>query len=309
MGDKNNPNNIQKSNNPKVSIIVATYRRDRELERALISLSDQTYDNLEIIVVDDNADKIWNKKVEEIISNSRAFYRIDVIYLKNMINQGSAETRNVGIRAASGDYITFLDDDDLYLPNKVKIQVEHMIENSADYSLSDLCLYIGNDILIEKRVRNYIKDYSVDSLLKYHLVHHMTGTDVMMFRKSYLFAIGLFPAINVGDEFYLMHKAIEGMGKFCYLPSCDVKAYVHVDIGGLSSGDGKIKGENDLFVYKKRYFNRLSKKEKRYIRMRHFAVIAYAELRRKNYILFTNKCMKSFIVSPIDFIKLILQRK
>ena len=68
-----------------------------------------------------------------------------------------------------------------------------------------------------------------------------------MFKKEYLTKIGGFPPINVGDEFYLMHRAINGGGAFGYLPGCQVKAYVQTGEGGLSSGDGKIKGENALY--------------------------------------------------------------
>jgi glycosyltransferase involved in cell wall biosynthesis len=291
---------------PKVSIIVATYRREESLGRALLSLITQTYSDIEIIVVDDNADSVWNSKVKDIIETIKHERNTDIIYIKNKYNKGSAETRNVGIAKSTGEYITFLDDDDVYLPDKVMKQVNHMIANDLDYSLTDLWLYDKKDKLIEKRVRNYIKDYSVDNLRKYHLMYHMTGTDVIMFRKKYLFDIGMFPPINVGDEFYLMHNAIEEDGKFGYLPECDVKAYVHIDTDGLSSGEGKIKGENELYEYKKKYFKKLTVKEIKYINMRHYAVIAFAELRRRNVLAFMYYSFRSFIASPFNSIKLFL---
>ncbi|CEP47872.1 glycosyl transferase family protein [[Clostridium] sordellii] len=111
-----------------VSVIVATYRRELTLKKALESLSNQTYDKIEIIVVDDNSDEKWNSKVNQIIRNVKSKHKI--IYIKNEINKGSAETRNIGIRKSSGEYITFLDDDDIYLPDKIKNQVNHMIKKS-----------------------------------------------------------------------------------------------------------------------------------------------------------------------------------
>lgn len=110
----------------------------------------------------------------------------------NDFNKGSAETRNIGINAANGEYITFLDDDDVYLPDKIKKQVEFMEVGEYDYSITDLILYNENDKEIDKRIRSYIKDMSSLSLMTYHLKYHMTGTDTMMFRKEYLTEIGGF---------------------------------------------------------------------------------------------------------------------
>ncbi|MEB9969984.1 glycosyltransferase family 2 protein [Bacillus cereus] len=296
-------------NSPKVSIIVATYRRKEALEQALQSLIAQTYSNFEIIVVDDNADAEWNTEIEKIVNNTRTSDNVQITYIQNKNNKGSSETRNIGIKLATGDYVTFLDDDDIYLPDKVKKQVKHMTKEGSDFSLTDLWLYDEKDKLVEKRIRDYIKDFSSESLMRYHLMYHMTGTDVMMFKKKYLIDIGLFSPINVGDEFYLMLKAIDGKGIFSYLPGCEVKAYVHSETDGLSSGDGKIKGENELYEYKKKYFNKLSQKERRYVKMRHYAVIAYAEFRKKRYFsMIKNSCL-SLMFSPIKLIKLFINRK
>jgi glycosyltransferase involved in cell wall biosynthesis len=291
---------------PLVSVIVATYRRGDTLRRTLLSLANQTYSYIELVVVDDNADKDWNAKVEEIIDNIKSQFKNRIIYIKNKKNKGAAETRNIGINRASGDYVTFLDDDDIYLPNKVKNQVEHMINNNSDYSLTDIYLYDENEKLVEKRKRNYIKDVTKASLLRYHLMYHMTGTDTIMFRKKYLLSINGFSPINVGDEFYLMKKAIEGSGKFSYLPLCDVKAYVHKDTNGLSSGESKINGEKQLYKYKKGYFSNLSFSDIQYVRMRHYLVIAYAELRQSSYAMFMLNTFKSFVSSPLGFVKMAL---
>ena len=111
----------------KVSVIIATYKREKELERALNSLKEQQYQNIEVIVVNDNANNIMNSKVDAIVQEFvKNNPTLDVKYITNPENKGSAETRNIGIRAAEGKYITFLDDDDIYMPEKIKRQVEFM---------------------------------------------------------------------------------------------------------------------------------------------------------------------------------------
>lgn len=289
-----------------VSVVMATYKRENSLKKALKSLVNQTYDEVEIILVDDNADKEWNEKVKKIVDEIRKVHPI--IYIKNEINKGSAETRNIGIKKASGDYITFLDDDDIYLSNKIKNQVKHMVEAKSDFSITDLELLDESGRRIEIRSREYIKSTDKDSLFKYHLMHHMTGTGTMMFKKEYLIKIGGFPGIDVGDEFYLMQRAIEEDGKFSYLSVCDIKAYVHMQTDGLSSGASKINGENELYQFKRGYFDRLDRRSIRYIKMRHYAVLAFAEIRRRQYIPFIINGLKSAICSPIDCIKLIVNR-
>ena len=293
-----------------VSVVVATYRREKELKGALESLASQTYSNLEVILVDDNASDRWNQAVLRIVEEFRTLYPNVVIKLiVNGANEGSAKTRNIGIEAATGFYITFLDDDDVYLPDKIKKQVQFMEDGKYDYSITDLVLYNADGKEIDKRTRAYINDTSVPALRMYHLKYHMTGTDTMMFRKAYLTKIGGFAPINVGDEFYLMQRAIEGEGRFGYLPGCEIKAYVHTGEGGLSSGEGKIKGENALYGYKKMFFNQLQAKDIRYIKMRHYAVLAFAKLRHRNICSAIMYGCMAFIVDPIALIKLIKERK
>ncbi|WP_081958091.1 sugar transferase [Eubacterium sp. ER2] len=291
-----------------VSVVMSSYRRSDTLRKALLSLASQTYKNFEVVLIDDNADSGWTEKVRQIVDDMEG--KITIKYIVNEENLGSSASRNRGIFMAQGEYITFLDDDDIYLPEKIERQLADLISTQADYGITDLFLYDENEKLIDKRVRSYIKDTDKKSLMRYHLIHHMTGTDTFMFRTEYIRKIGGFPDIDVGDEFYLMEKAILGEGKFTYFPHCDIKAYVHTgEYGGLSSGQKKITGENILYANKQRYFNELDEKEKKYIKARHYAVIAFAEMRRKNVRSFVRNVLAALIVSPIACIKILSEHK
>ena len=131
-----------------VSVVIATYRRDESLKKALLSLSEQTYNNIEILLIDDNDDPVWNEKVSQIKNEfSAQFPNIDCSLIVNHPNLGSAKARNVGIFAAKGSYITFLDDDDIYLPKKIEVQLAAMVKENADYGFTDLYLYNENEKL------------------------------------------------------------------------------------------------------------------------------------------------------------------
>lgn len=292
-----------------VSIIIATYHRDESLKKALISLGSQSYGLTEVVVVDDNANAEWNKKVDEIIRNFRKEspdFRI--VYIVNEKNLGSAKTRNLGVENSNGEYVTFLDDDDEYLPDKIKNQFGFMIENQLDYSVTDLDLYYDNGKLAEHKTREYIRKIDRKSLMEYHFMYHITGTDTMMFKKAYFIKIGGFAPIDVGDEFYLMQRAIENEGKFGYLPACDVRAIIHTSDEGLSSGEGKIKGENQLYEHKKKYFNQISRRNRRYIKMRHYAVLAFAEKRMGKTWGFVKYGIKASMVAPFAAMKMLFSR-
>ena len=291
---------------PLVSVIVATYKREDILLRALNSLAAQTYKNFEIILVDDNANTEWNSRVSNVVKHFKTEHpSITLNYIVNKTNQGSAKTRNIGIDVSSGEFITFLDDDDIYLPENLQRQVDNMLSTSADFGITDLEMFYDDESFCEKRTRKFIKSTKKEDLIKYHLMYHLAGTDTMIFKKDYLLKIGKFDPINVGDEFYLMIKAFENNGKFTYLKGCFVKAYVHKGESGLSSGDGKIDGESRLHEFKKKYFHLLSKKEKKYIVARHYSVIAFAELRRKHLLSFFTNAFKAFFTSPINCLKIL----
>lgn len=288
----------------KVSVVMATYRRDVALQKALTSLVNQTYKNFEVVLVDDNADMQWSRKVLKIVEELKG--QVDIVYIVNKRNLGSAEARNKGIMAASGKYITFLDDDDVYMPEKIEKQLKDFVINNADYGITDLYLYNEDEVLVDKRIRTYIKSIVPDELMRYHLMYHMTGTDTFMFRKEYILDIGGFKGIDVGDEFYLMKDAILRGGRFVYSDHCYVKAYIHTgEDSGLSSGQKKIEGENILFQKKKEYYNYLKKKDIRYVEMRHYAVIAFAEMRRGAWANSAKNVFISFFKSPFGFFKLI----
>lgn len=288
-----------------VSVIIPTYRRDTMVLRALESLAAQTYPDFEIVVVDDNADSKWNAQVKSVIDLFCSKYaHIPVTYIQNQKNLGSAETRNAGINASSGKYVCFLDDDDLYLPNRIFHQLTAMQKANADFGITDLYLYNEQDKLVDVRKRNYIVDEA--QLLRYHLMHHITGTDTIMFKRDYLLQIGGFDPINVGDEFYLMAKAIQHGGRFLYVPGCEVKAYVHSGDGGLSSGQGKIDGENQLYAYKQKYFKDFDKSTIMYIKMRHHAVLAYAYLRNGSYGRFIIEGLRAVAWRPAAAVRLLM---
>lgn len=287
----------------KVSIIMPTYKRALDFfSRALNSLLKQTYPNIEIVVVDDSpAGEPIRREIAEYMGKVRAEHS-NVIYYQNEKNIGGALARNKGIDLASGFYITFLDDDDEYEPDKVKKQVAFMQEQDCDLSFSNLIMYNNAGEIVDMREFHDIPSFDNETLLHYHLMHHMTGTPTFMFKADKLREIGGFDDAKMGQEFYLMLKSIERGLKIRYFDDCDVIVYKH-DREAISRGMNKINGENHLYAFKQKYFPQLNRKEIRFIRFRHYAVLVVAYLRNKMHWQAVKAGFKAFISSPGDFFR------
>jgi len=103
----------------KVTAIITSYKRDTEIvERAVNSILDQTFSDIEILIVDDNVpDSSYSADLKKLCEEK------NIVYLTQNANKGACSARNYGIKHASGDYIGFLDDDDEWLPEKIEKQL------------------------------------------------------------------------------------------------------------------------------------------------------------------------------------------
>lgn len=107
-------------NQPPVSVIIPNYNYACYLREAIDSALNQTYRNIEIIVVDDGSQ---DNSAEVLESYS------DKIKFIQQQNQGVSAARNVGFQASSGDYIAFLDADDVWLPQKIEKQIKRFLDD------------------------------------------------------------------------------------------------------------------------------------------------------------------------------------
>jgi len=103
--------------NPLVSIIIPTYNREKLILKAIDSVLKQSFQDFEILIIDDASTDATNKVIKELNNNRITYYRLDK-------NSGQCVARNYGIRKAKGTYIAFLDSDDEWLPEKLKLQVD-----------------------------------------------------------------------------------------------------------------------------------------------------------------------------------------
>lgn len=133
---------------PLVSIIMPTYNSARFVLDSIESVRMQTYENWELIITDDCSNDNSIGIIEDVISIDK---RIQLFSLKK--NVGAAAARNNSLRQARGQYIAFLDSDDLWKPHKLEFQLRLMLENDWAFSFSNYELMTEDGTLLGKEIK------------------------------------------------------------------------------------------------------------------------------------------------------------
>jgi glycosyltransferase involved in cell wall biosynthesis len=106
-----------------VSCIITTFNRPTLVGKAIESILEQTYKNIEIIVVDDHSSESYSDVIKKYAAND------SIRFTRNENNLRLSASRNVGIELSRGEFVAFLDDDDIWLPSKIETQVAFLEKN------------------------------------------------------------------------------------------------------------------------------------------------------------------------------------
>jgi len=232
----------------KVSVIIPTCNRPDLLPRAIKSVLSQIYQDFEIIVVDDG-DK---RSAENVV---RQFNDERIKYIKHVERKGGAAARNTGIKAAQGEFIAFLDDDDEWLPKKLEIQMRQFenTPNDVGFCFSAI-ININADGEKASEVPDGIGNYLELSLRRFK--GFMTSTLII---KKYVFDKAgffdeMFPSHQEPDLIIRIAKNFKGLGVNQPLVKMDMIG-AHEHIGSSLErriGGGKMILNKHLEEFKKR---------------------------------------------------------
>ena len=191
-----------KDEKPLVSIIIATYKRTKRLIRAIESANNQIYQNIEIIVVDDNPPgSVYRKRVEEIMSDYPK-----IIYIRNPQNMGGAMARNAGINVANGEFIAFLDDDDTFAEEKIEKQYRCYLEHEKDNAGMIYCYSRKVDDQ-NREIGEFINKYKGRPLYQ-HMLGCIAGTSLWFCPKKALVEVGKFEDAPCKQDSILLLKLL-----------------------------------------------------------------------------------------------------
>ena len=189
-----------------ISIIVPVYKVEKYIDKCLNSILNQTYPDLEIILVDDGSPDNCGKICDEYEKKDK---RIKVIHKKN---GGQSEARNEGLKIATGKYIGFVDSDDYIKENMFEILYKNIINYGADIS-------IGNIIKIEKNkniiIENYdnVEIFDKSDSLKQLLKQHITNYTFNKLYKRHLWNNIKFPVGKLLEDMDIMYHILEKSNK------------------------------------------------------------------------------------------------
>lgn len=184
----------------KVSVIIPTYGKPDRLKTAIQSVCSQDYDNVEIIVVDDNDPETeYRSQTESIMLQ---FRDERVVYLKHPRNMNGAAARNTGIMKANGEYICFLDSDDFYLTNRISDSVKYLNSNPQKMAVCCGVVIVTNSCLKGLYEIDCKNDFCKELIQNTSLLG--TGSNIFLRRECFEELIGF-------DETFQRYQDVEFM--------------------------------------------------------------------------------------------------
>lgn len=285
-----------------VSVIIPTYRRSELLPRALDSVLSQTHNNLEVLVINDNIpDSDDDLKTTSVLNLYAGDSRLK--HVRTTGKAGGGAARNKGLSQCQGEYIAFLDDDDMYLPDKIGKQLAFTHQNQLDMSYQDIQWYNSDNKLVEYRRHDRVQDFSIDGLMRVHLQTSIAPTSIYMVRKAALQGVEGFGEVPRGQDFHFMVHCIQAGLQIGYMPGAYVIQYLH-DGERISQGPEFVKNVTEEWAYKRELAKGLlNRGEKRYMEFRYQCICAMGSLRSGYKQAAVQHAVKAIFISPVNCFK------
>lgn len=245
-----------------VSVIIPTYNRTNYVGEAIQSVVDQTYKNIEIIIVDDNANK---PDVREYICQLVAKFP-QCHLVRNKENLGGALTRNEGIKVSKGDLVSFLDDDDTYEPSRIE-KVVNMYMSHKNEKVGIIYTFC-NSCDSELNIRGTYKNRPTDNPLYRHMLGCLCATTQWTIPKNVFNNVGYFEQTPCKQDSIMLMKILgEGYKTLC-VEECLSNFRVHSDERISGNYESHIVGEKNLLAWQRKYYDKLTPDQ---IRMAEFS--------------------------------------
>lgn len=187
--------------NPQVSVVIPAYNTERYIGRTLNSLARQTFNNFEIIVIDDNSTDNTVTVVKEHQARD-----IRIILISNDRNFGPCISRNRGMALARGKYIAILDSDDLSEPNRLAVQLEYLETHPKVTLVGSQGVRIDEN---DRIIGNIINASTDPAIIKYRLIteNNLIHSSVF-FRRDEIMSIGGYDKKYQGIEDFDLYSRL-----------------------------------------------------------------------------------------------------
>ena len=278
---------------PKISVIIPTFNRPELLKKAIQSVLDQSFKDFEIIVVDDGLDERADVIVKEIDDNR-------IIYVQHKKNMGVSVARNTAIKLTRGEFVTFLDDDDEYYPEKLNEQFQIMEKylNQIDFIFCHAETHLKErDIFINTRKNNLKKGIRCffEEALSMKILNIIP---TVLCKKEKILQIGGFDKdfYNAEDKDFMIRLSKDSKGFF--LNEVLVKVNLSEKEGDHLSGNLRFRIQGRELLLKK-YNTDLNKRPK--ILAKHFSSLAFLYQENNNYKKASGLFLNGWKLNKTDF--------
>lgn len=205
---------------PLVSVIIPTFSRPTNLIRAIESVLSQSYTNIEIIVVDDNGVSTLSQiETEYLLADYISEGK--VTYIKHNINKNGSAARNTGFKRSKGVYVNFLDDDDVFSPQKISRQVD-ILKNSIDFDATYCDTQIVRTDGSYNKVINPPIVQTADTILSGKCFFN---TSTVLFRRGVIEKLGGFDEQFQRHQDYELYLRYFKIGKMIKTPEVSLIKY------------------------------------------------------------------------------------
>jgi len=174
-----------------VSVIIPYFKKKLYFKKTFNSVISQNFKNLEIIIIYDDSDLMELQFIRKII---KGYKNVKIIINPKQLGAGSS--RNIGIKLAKGKFIAFIDADDLWKSNKLKLQLKFMIKNKYSISHTSYNVIKGNKVISTRIAKDY---FQFEDLLKSCNI----GLSTIILKKSIFKGKIKFPNLKTKEDFVL----------------------------------------------------------------------------------------------------------
>ena len=227
---------------PFVTIIIPYKNNLKYLFLALKSVYNQSYKNRKLIIVYDNIYKKDLEKIKIFLKKENYFKKFNIKIIDNKKNFGAGESRNIAIRKSNSKYIAFLDSDDIWYKDKLKIQVEYMEKNNISFSHTSYNIVNTNNKIVSSRSAK--KKIIFNDLITSCDI----GLSTVILKSSLLNKNKLlFPKIKTKEDYVLWLKIIQ---KIKTIIGIDIKLTCYRKTKGSLSSNKLLSFINGYKVYR-----------------------------------------------------------
>lgn len=225
-----------------VSVIITTYKREPEIViRAIQSVLSQTYNSIELILVDDSpSDYDKRNDLKETIAK---IFAEKVKYIQHAENQGACAARNTGLEVAKGEFVAFLDDDDEWLPEKIEKQIRMFDDETI------ALVYCGQMVVddvagtVTYPNKKYHSGYIYEKLI---FENFIGSTSFPLIRKKHLLEIGGFDKLMKSAQDYDVWLRLSQKYQVNFVSESLVKYHIHGGDRISSNHIARVSGQERL---------------------------------------------------------------